>query len=328
MSRSWASRAKTWLEVPRESDVPTTAYMNKDTRPLPPSRRTYGPWHFVGLWIVTGSFNIGGWITGSSLIALGLNVWQAMLTVIIGNILVGLICVMAGMPGAKWHIGFSILQKSSWGMIGGYFPLINRILLSFIWYSTQVWWGGQCVKTFLTALWPSFSKVNTSLAGGTMTTGEFCSFILFSLMCVPIIMLNPERYKAPFAIAAITVIPTVFILLIYFVVKAGGGGSLLRDVGSVAGVTQAKGSHLGWMLVLGITSNIGGISTHIFSQSDFTRFARRPKDQLVSQLVMVPLGTIVVAMIGIVCTSCAAQIYTDEKTLYVALLSLRVWEAV
>ncbi|KAF4912462.1 Uracil permease [Colletotrichum viniferum] len=123
------------IEVSRETDVVTTAYMNRDTRPLPPERRTYGPWQFVGLWVVTGSFNIGGWTTGSSLIALGLNVWQAMLTVIIGHILVGLICVLAGGPGAKWHIGFSILQKASWGMYGAFFPLVQRIMLSFIWYS-------------------------------------------------------------------------------------------------------------------------------------------------------------------------------------------------
>lgn len=63
------------LEVNRDVDTDVEIYVNKDTRPLPPSRRTYGPWEFVGLWMVTGSFNVGGWTTGSSLISLGLNVW-------------------------------------------------------------------------------------------------------------------------------------------------------------------------------------------------------------------------------------------------------------
>jgi NCS1 family nucleobase:cation symporter-1 len=311
MSNSAVRRFFKRIEIPREDDAPTSAYMNRDTRPLPPDRRTYGPWTFVGLWVVTGSFNIGGWSTGSSLISLGLNVWQAMVTVIVGNLLVGLICVLSGMPGAKWHIGFSILQKSSWGMIGGYFPLVNRIVLSFIWYSTQVWWGGQCVKTFLAALWPNFNNLNRPLANGTMTTADFTAFIIFALLCLPLIRIKPEKYKIPFGIAAIT----VFILLIYYLVKAKGGGSLLKSVSSVAGVEQAEGTHLAWMLVLGIVSNIGAICTHIFSQSDYTRFARRPQDQLVAQLIMVPLGTIVVALIGIICASCAAQLYPEEKTL-------------
>ncbi|EWG55977.1 hypothetical protein FVEG_14078 [Fusarium verticillioides 7600] len=164
--------------------------MNRDTRPLPLERRTYGAWEFVGIWVITGAFNAGGWMTGSSVIALGLNVWQAMLTVIVGNILVGIICVLTGAPGAKWHIGFSILQKASRGMPRG---------------------------------------------------------------------------------AA------------------------------------------GWMLVLGICTNIGGISTHIFSQSDFTRFARRPGDQFLSQLLFVPLSTVAVALIGILCTFCASQLFPETN---------------
>jgi hypothetical protein len=71
LSRSMLRR----LEVNRDTDTNVDIYVNKDTRPLPPSRRTYGPWHFVGLWMITGSFNVGGWTTGSSLISLGLNVW-------------------------------------------------------------------------------------------------------------------------------------------------------------------------------------------------------------------------------------------------------------
>lgn len=63
------------IEVQRDTDTDVDIYVNKDTRPLPPSRRTYGPWEFVGLWMVTGSFNVGGWATGSSVISLGLNVW-------------------------------------------------------------------------------------------------------------------------------------------------------------------------------------------------------------------------------------------------------------
>ncbi|ODV89659.1 hypothetical protein CANCADRAFT_32850 [Tortispora caseinolytica NRRL Y-17796] len=300
-----------WIEIPVDPDaVTTTASYNRDTLPLPPSRRTYGPWQFVGLWIVTGSFNIGGWTTGSSIMALGLNVWQAMITVIVGHCMVAAICLLSGFPGAKWHIGFPILQKSSWGMYGGYFPLINRIFLSFIWYSTQVWWGGQCIKTFLTAIAPSYRNLNKPLANGTMTTGDFCAFVVFSILCLPIIWIPPERYHKFFAASALMVIPCVFALLGWCVATAGGPGLLVTNPEAV-GISEATGSNLGWMFVLGIVSNIGGISTHIFSQSDFTRFARKPADQVLSQIVMVPLGTIVVSLIGIMCTSCAAEIFPD-----------------
>jgi NCS1 family nucleobase:cation symporter-1 len=315
MSITLLHRVLERVKIPREVDSSETAHMNRDTRPLPPSRRPYGPWHFVGFWVVTGAFNVGGWTTGSSLIVLGLNVWQSMLTVIIGNCIVGIICVFAGMPGAQWHIGFPIFQRASWGMRGHYFPLSNRILLSFVWFSTHCWWGSQCLKTFFIALWPSYRNLDTPIANGTMNTGDFVTFILFWLICLPQCFVNPERYKIPFIIFSCSVIPTVFILLIYYLVTAGGGGTLLVDAGAVTGIEQATGSHLGWMLVLGITSNIGSMATSLLSQSDYSRFARKPTDQLISQLVMAPLGAIIVALIGIICASCAAQLYPEHATL-------------
>ncbi|KKA25993.1 hypothetical protein TD95_002701 [Thielaviopsis punctulata] len=306
-------RALHSLRLPADNDNLSSSTMNADTRPLPPHRRTYGPWHFIGLWVITGSFNIGGWTTGSSLISLGLNVQQAMTTVIIGHTIVGLVCVLAGSPGAKWHIGFPILQKTAWGVHGAIIPLAQRVMLSFVWYATQVYWGGQCVRTFLTALWPGFnSAFRAPMAGGTMTRGDFVGFILFSIMCLPLIWIKPEKYKIPFTVAACTVIPTVFALLAWSVYTAGSAGPLVRDVRAV-GILPAQGTQLVWMFILGVCTNIGGISAHIFSQSDFTRFARRPNDQLVSQLVFVPLNTIVVALAGIVCTSCAVDLFPEYE---------------
>ncbi|CAO2653150.1 Nn.00g025610.m01.CDS01 [Neocucurbitaria sp. VM-36] len=284
---------------------------NEDTLPLPPYRRTFGPHEFVLLWIITGSFNIGGWTTGSSLIALGLNAWQCMLTVIIGNVLVGIFCVLSGAPGAKWHIGFPIIQRACWGVHGFRFVVIQRVFLACIWFSTQVYWGAQCVRTLLTAMSPAFANLDTPLANRTMTTGDFVSFILFTVMYLPLMLIKPERYRIPFLISCLLVIPTIFVTLIWFVVTARGGGSFLQDVSAVT--TQAHGSRLGWMMVLGICTNISTISVHIYVQSDYTRYARKPKDQILAQLVMVPLGTIIVALVGIICTSCAAQIFPEQE---------------
>ncbi|KAH8697839.1 putative uracil permease [Talaromyces proteolyticus] len=287
--------------------------LNPDTRPLEPARRTFGPWEFVTLWVITGSFNIGGWTTGSSLIAYGLNVWQAMLTVIIGNVIVGFLCVMTGAPGAKWHIGFPIIQRAPWGVNGFAFVVIQRVFLACIWFSTQVYWGGQCVKVVLTAIWPSFANVNTSLAGGTMTTGDFTSFIIFTVLYYPFIWIKPEKYKIPFLISCTAVIPTIIVTWIWFMAKAHGVGTLVTNVSTVSGVSQATGSHLGWMMVLGICTMINSMSVHVYVQSDYTRYARKPKDQILAQLVMVPMGTIVVALIGIICTSCAAQLFPEQE---------------
>ncbi|KAF3031589.1 hypothetical protein E8E12_000099 [Didymella heteroderae] len=303
------------VEVNCDTDTDVNAYVNKHSRPLPPSRRTYGPWSFVGLWMVTGSFNVGGWTTGSSVISLDLNVWQSMLAIVIAQTFVGFVCIAGGHPGAKWHVGFPYWMKQVWGTWGSLFPMTVRVFLSSVWTSTNTWYGGQCLKVFLTCLWPSYANLDAKLANGTMTTGDFAAFILFILSCLPLMWFSPERFRKPFFIVPTVVGTAVFVLLIWCVKRAGGGGALLADVSGVSGVKPAKGGSLGWAFVAAVMANIGGIATHMFSQSDYIRYARKAGDQVLAQLVMVPLGTIVVACIGIVCTSCAAQLYPEADKL-------------
>ncbi|ROV96956.1 hypothetical protein VSDG_04129 [Cytospora chrysosperma] len=318
------------LQVKQDTDADVGIYLNKDNRPLPPSRRTYGPWEFVGLWLVTGSFNVGGWTVGSSVISLGLNVWEAMLAIIVANVFMGFVCVLGGHCGAKWHIGFPIWMKQNWGIRGYLFPMTIRVFLSFVWTSTNTWYGGQCLKVLLSCIWPSFLSLDTELASGTMTVADFVAFILYILLCLPLMWFSPEHYRKPFLIASTTVATTVFVLLIWSTVRAHGGGALLANVSGVSGVTPAKGDALGWAFVAAVTSNIGNMATHMWSQSDYTRYARRPGDQVLAQIIMVPLGAIVVACVGIVCTSCAATLYPTETKLmwqpYVFLNAIREHE--
>lgn len=206
-------------------------------------------------------------------------------------------------------------MKQVWGTWGYLFPMAIRVFLSFVWTSTNTWYGGQCLKVFLTCLWPSYANLNTELANGTMTTGDFAAFVLFIGSCLPLMWFSPERFRKPFLLCSTIVGTTVFVLLIWSTKRAGGGGALLADVSGVSGIKSAKGGRLGWAFVSAVTANIGGIATHMFSQSDYTRYARKPGDQVLAQLVMVPLGTIIVACIGIVCTSCAAQLYPQTGKL-------------
>lgn len=53
---------------------------------------------------------------GSSLVAVGLSVWQTMTVVIIGRILIAGTAVLNGYVGAEWHIGFPVFSRVLWGM--------------------------------------------------------------------------------------------------------------------------------------------------------------------------------------------------------------------
>ena len=50
--------------------------------------------------------------------------------------------------------------------------------------------------------------------------------------------------------------------------------------------------------------------------SDYTRFAVKPGDQVLSQVVIVPVMGTLTCLIGIICTSVAVEFYPDDGLLW------------
>ncbi|KAH9895754.1 NCS1 nucleoside transporter family [Cubamyces lactineus] len=307
------------LEVKRKNEFEgeSTAWINRDIVPLPPSRRTWGAWSFVGYWLLTG-FNISGWSTASSLLGLGLNVWQAMVSVVIGQLIVACAVVANGFVGAEWHVGFPVYNRFVWGLYGSFFPLLMRILLSIVWYGVQLVFGGMSVKVVIGAIWPSFYTLRNTLPESTgIETNDLIGILIFAALSVPLMLVPPEHFRKPFLIGSIVITITTFSIFVWAVAKEGGGGPLLSHPSKFSGVQPLTGgAKLGWAMAYGVSSTIGSICAGILNQSDYTRFASYPRAQIVSQLVIVPVSSITIALFGVIVTSCAADFYPDEGLLW------------
>ncbi|RPD56817.1 NCS1 nucleoside transporter family [Lentinus tigrinus ALCF2SS1-7] len=295
----------------------TSAWINHDIVPLPPSRRTWGSWSFVGFWLLIG-FNISGWTTASSLLGLGLNVWQAMVSVIIGQLMVGVAVVANGFVGAEWHVGFPVYNRFVWGIFGSFFPLLMRILLSIVWYGVQLVFGGKSVKVVIGAIWPSFYTLHNTLpANAGIELNDLVGILIFASISFPLLLVPPEHFRKPFLCGSIIMTFAVFAIFIWALAKDGGGGPLLNHLSELSGVEPLTGgTKFGWAMAYGISSTIGSTSAGILNQSDFTRFAAYPSAQIISQLVIVPLSTVVIAFVGLIVTSCAAGFYPDDGLLW------------
>ncbi len=111
---------------------------------------------------------------------------------------------------------------------------------------------------------------------------------------------------------------------IWAIVRANGIGPIVNQP------AKAKGSELGWAVVKGyvdikdiidtcyrthfsrsIMSSIANFATLIVNDPDFSRFARRPKDALWSQLFTIPCGFALTSFIGIIVSSSSTIIYGE-----------------
>ncbi|KAL2884566.1 Uracil permease [Ceratocystis lukuohia] len=282
--------------------------INYDLKPVEQARRTWGPWNFVGFWIAD-SFNINTWMISSSMIVGGLSWWQSWLCVWIGYAIAGGFICMTGRIGATYHIGFPVASRSSFGIWGSLWPVFNRAAMACIWYGVQSYIGGHCVYLMIRSIWKSWDR-NTipnsfSESSGT-TTADYASFFIFWLCSLPAIWFPVQQIRHLFTVKAFFVPCAGVGFLIWAVVRAGGIGPIIHQSSSL------HGSDLAWEFVKGIMSSIANFATLIVNDPDFTRFAAKPKDAFLPQLISIPLGFGITSFIGIIVSSSSTVIYGDS----------------
>ena len=121
-------------------------------------------------------------------------VWQAMISIILGKIIISLVAVFNGYVGAEWHIGFPVVSRYVWGVRGQFVLLIQRIILSVVWFAVQSWTGGICVSVILASIFPSFQHIgNVFPESSHLETKQFVGWIIFSILLIPVLYIKPEK---------------------------------------------------------------------------------------------------------------------------------------
>ena len=94
------------LRVPSSTRTVSSIWINDDIRPLPPHRRTWSRWAYISFWAIN-QICLSNWQIGASLVAAGLSVWQSVIAIVVGKIIIAAVAVTNGYVGAEWHIGGS-----------------------------------------------------------------------------------------------------------------------------------------------------------------------------------------------------------------------------
>ena len=93
-----------------EVDIQQSRLYNDDLAPVPASRRKWGMLSFAALWI-SMSACIPTYMLASSLIGDGMNWWEAVLTIFLGNLIVLVPMVLNAHAGTKYGIPFPVFCR-------------------------------------------------------------------------------------------------------------------------------------------------------------------------------------------------------------------------
>ncbi|CAF3139141.1 unnamed protein product [Rotaria sp. Silwood2] len=191
--------------------------------------------------------------------------------------------------GAVYHISFPVIGRASFGIFGSLWSVLNRDIMSCVWYGVQAWIGGQCVVICIRAVVPSYQYLQNTLSTSSGTnTRDFIGFMIFWSLSNIAIWFPAQKM---------------------LVVKAKGIGQVLYQ--STPLPTTAS-SVRGWAWISAIMSCISSFVSMIVNNSDYTRFATRPSIIFWPQMITIPLGFSITSFIGLIVGSSSKVIYGKE----------------
>src|SRR6476660_6806061 len=150
---------------------------NEDLAPIPQSKRTWNTWNYAALWI-SMSACIPTYMIASSLIGGGMNWWQAILTIFLGNLIVLVPMVLNAHAGTLYGIPFPIYCRASFGTRGANIPALLRAFVACGWFGIQTWIGGNAIYKILGVFYPSMGNGHP-LGLLAITPAQLACFILF-----------------------------------------------------------------------------------------------------------------------------------------------------
>ncbi len=145
--------ARDFVEL--REDISASPLWNADLAPTSIAQRTWSVYNIAALWIGM-SVVISTYLLAAGLIAQGMRWWQALVTILCGNVIVLVPMVLNAHAGTKYGIPFPVLCRASFGTAGAHVPSVLRGIVACGWFGIQTWIGGSALDALLQALWPGW----------------------------------------------------------------------------------------------------------------------------------------------------------------------------
>lgn len=282
---------------------------NADLAPTDEEQRRWTWPHIAALWVGM-VVCVPTYLLASGLIQQGMSWQEAVITVLLGNVIVLFPMLLIGHAGTKYGIPFPVLLRASFGTKGAALPAILRSLVACGWFGIQTWIGGQAIYTVINIM------TDSAIAGEPMgwlgiDGGQLACFLGFWLMQVWFIVKGTESIRwletiaAPFLLA-------MGLALLWWAYSSVGSWSAMLTAESQFALGGAKEGQFWMVFWPGLTAMVGFWATLTLNIPDFTRFAKNQREQVIGQCVGLPIPMALFSFIGVAVASATAVIYGES----------------
>ncbi len=269
---------------------------NEDLAPVPRERRTWGIYNYLSLWVAM-SVCIPTYMLACGLIAGGMNWWQAIGTILLGNLIVLVPMLLNAHAGTKYGIPFPVFVRASFGVRGANIPALLRALVACGWFGIQTWIGGEAMNSMLRILWPDIARTEASV---------WVCFFAFWALNMLVIWRGIDTIRFLEGIGAPFMLGIGVLMLWWITGKAGGFGPVLASPSRF----RTAGEFFGFF-VPSLTAMVGFWATVALNIPDFTRYAKNQRAQILGQAFGLPLAMTLYSFIGVAVTSASVVLFGE-----------------
>ncbi|HEX8130228.1 MAG TPA: NCS1 family nucleobase:cation symporter-1 [Pyrinomonadaceae bacterium] len=285
-------------------DVSASPLWNRDLAPTTIRERTWTTWNIAALWIGM-SVVITTYTLAGAFIEAGMNWWQAMITILLGNTIVLVPMILNAHAGTKYGVSFPVLCRASFGVRGANVPATLRAIVACGWFGIQTWIGGTALDALFGAMHGGWNNLFGGATVLEVAVHTWIGFFIFWFIQVFIILKGVEGIKHLETWSAPLLLAGGAALLAWAAWRAGGLGRVLSESSALQ-----KQQNSFWTIFPGsLTASVGYWATLSLNIPDFTRYARSQKSQMLGQALGLPLTMTAFAFIGVAVTSATLLIY-------------------
>jgi nucleobase:cation symporter-1, NCS1 family len=286
---------------------------NEDLAPVPLEKRTWNLWHIAALWVGM-CICIPTYQLASNLVASGMNWWQGVLTVTLGNLIVLIPMVLNAHAGTEYGIPFPVFARASFGVLGANIPAVLRAIVACGWFGIQTWFGGLAIFVLINSFGDPQAPVLAALgpeSGGLwnalgVSPGQLLCFLIFWVINVYFIWKGTESIKWMETLAAPFLILAGLALLAWAIFRVGSLSAILSQ-----GSKFKDNSEFFAVFFPGLTAMVGFWATLSLNIPDFTRFAKSQREQVIGQAIGLPPTMALFAFIGVAVTAATPLIFGE-----------------
>jgi len=206
-------------------DISQSRLYSEDLAPVSAAIRTWNTWALAALWIGM-AVCIPTYILASYMIRSGLDWVEALVIIVVANLIITIPMVLNGHAGVKYGIPFPVLGRASFGINGIHVASVVRAIVACGWFGVQTWIGGL-------AIYAIFCAITGVEASFGLSIGKFLSFGVFWAINMYVVWQGSESIKWLEEYSAPILIGIGIVLIAWGAIESGGFSIVLKQNGQL-----------------------------------------------------------------------------------------------